>query len=161
MEALLASGHVEEQTAASIVRQIAEALAYCHSQGVVHRAAGSCLVEGETRARNCKVVECRAEDVKPENIMLRPGPEPFITLVDFGLASAAGEVVHGGQGSSHLGPLCVVYRSLPLVFLGQVKALLRTWRRKSVAPFKHSARSITTDLVSCPRCRARGLRGLP
>ncbi|CAJ1327990.1 unnamed protein product [Effrenium voratum] len=76
MEALLASGHVEEQTAASIVRQIAEALAYCHSQGVVHR------------------------DVKPENIMLRPGPEPFITLVDFGLASDAGEVVHGGEGTA-------------------------------------------------------------
>lgn len=70
MEMLLQSGPMEEESAANIIQQMVEVLAYCHSHGIVHR------------------------DVKPENIMLC-GDE--IMLVDFGLAAEVGKVLEEGE----------------------------------------------------------------
>lgn len=57
-------GKLSPQRALRIATGICEALAYIHSQGVVHR------------------------DVKPENIMV--GSDDRVTLLDFGVASLAG-----------------------------------------------------------------------
>ncbi len=60
LAALVQAGPVEPRRAAEIVAAVADALAYAHTHGVVHR------------------------DVKPANIMLDPDGQPY--LMDFGLA---------------------------------------------------------------------------
>jgi serine/threonine protein kinase len=61
LEAELAAGPFEPRRAAELVRRLAEALAYAHRQGVVHR------------------------DVKPANVLVDEQGEPHLT--DFGLAA--------------------------------------------------------------------------
>ncbi|CAK0874891.1 unnamed protein product, partial [Prorocentrum cordatum] len=60
-------GLCDELAVREVMRQVLQALAHCHSRGVVHR------------------------DIKPENIMLEgplvPGGRPTVKLIDFGLAS--------------------------------------------------------------------------
>eukprot|EP00897_Mesotaenium_endlicherianum_P009954 jgi/Mesen1/8988/ME000056S08396 len=67
------AGHLEEEEAAQIFRQVAEALHYCHGNEILHR------------------------DVKPENILIadssRRGGPLNVKLADFGLAT---EVRRGG-----------------------------------------------------------------
>ena len=65
-------GCVPEKLAVGIVTQIASALDYAHENGVIHR------------------------DVKPSNVMVetRKDGNPFVRLLDFGLATAVG----GGRG---------------------------------------------------------------
>jgi WD40 repeat protein len=64
---------LDARRAAALVRDLAEALAYAHSQGVVHR------------------------DVKPDNILVEPGDVAY--LMDFGLAfhEAADKLTHDGD----------------------------------------------------------------
>ena len=40
MEKLLQTGQMDEECAASIIRQLVETLAYCHAHGFVHRVLG-------------------------------------------------------------------------------------------------------------------------
>jgi tetratricopeptide (TPR) repeat protein len=61
LEAVLAGGRIPWRRAADIARQIAEALAAVHVQGVIHR------------------------DIKPANVLLAEGSD-HVTLVDFGTA---------------------------------------------------------------------------
>ena len=63
--------------AVQIVRKLAEALAYAHKQGVIHR------------------------DVKPANVMLRSDGEPL--LMDFGLAVRADEAEQLTQDGNVMG----------------------------------------------------------
>jgi len=63
LEALLDKGRLSQRDAASVVKKLAEALAYAHSQGIVHR------------------------DVKPANVMIDENGDPH--LMDFGLAARA------------------------------------------------------------------------
>jgi tetratricopeptide (TPR) repeat protein len=60
--------------AIQIVRKVAETLAYCHAQGVLHL------------------------DLKPENIMLTEPHEPRLKVLDFGLAHLRGDMA-GGLGA--------------------------------------------------------------
>ena len=52
----------DESKASIIIRQILEAVAYCHDKGIVHR------------------------DIKPDNIMIDVDSEEAIKLIDFGLS---------------------------------------------------------------------------
>ena len=52
----------DEPKASIIIRQILEAVAYCHDKGIVHR------------------------DIKPDNIMIDVDSEEAIKLIDFGLS---------------------------------------------------------------------------
>lgn len=63
LERLATKGLYSEAVTAQCIRSIADALAYCHSKGVVHR------------------------DLKPENILLSDeGDDASIKLADFGLS---------------------------------------------------------------------------
>lgn len=60
---LKSKGQIEAARAASIIIQVADALAYAHKQGVIHR------------------------DIKPSNVMLLAGQrDDFATVLDFGIA---------------------------------------------------------------------------
>ena len=60
---IIKKGRVSEQDACRFIRQILDALAYCHSKNIVHR------------------------DIKPENILFKsPQKRSPLCLVDFGLA---------------------------------------------------------------------------
>ena len=54
LEALLDKGRLPQRDAASVVKKLAEALAYAHSQGIVHR------------------------DVKPANVMIDENGDPHL-----------------------------------------------------------------------------------
>ena len=71
---LLAQGSMEPRRAVAIVGQVASALDAAHAHGLVHR------------------------DVKPENILVGSGD--FAYLVDFGIASDAGDVALTTAGST-------------------------------------------------------------
>lgn len=76
LSAALAAGPLDPDRAAQIGRRIAEAIAYAHSRGVVHR------------------------DVKPGNILLgRDGPR----LADFGIARLIGDTVHHTRTGQAIG----------------------------------------------------------
>jgi tetratricopeptide (TPR) repeat protein len=65
LDRVLSERRLSLREAVEVVRKLAEALAYAHRQGIVHR------------------------DVKPGNVMLRDDGEPL--LMDFGLATRMGE----------------------------------------------------------------------
>lgn len=74
MENLLENGPFDEQRAADIIRQVLDAICHCHGRGIVHR------------------------DLKPENIMVAMADgEAKVTVVDFGLATAEGTLLDGGE----------------------------------------------------------------
>ena len=60
------TGALPQKRVLNIVRQIADALDYAHSRGVIHR------------------------DIKPSNIMVDPARNDHVTLMDFGLVQVAG-----------------------------------------------------------------------
>lgn len=62
MDYVIKRGKLEEPTTVKIVRQILDALIYCHRLGIAHR------------------------DIKPENILLTKDDPPIAKLTDFGLA---------------------------------------------------------------------------
>lgn len=79
-ERLITYGRYTEAEAAAVVRSVLEALAYCHSLGVMHR------------------------DIKPENIMFTDRTEAAqVKLTDFGLAALfqEGEVLSEVLGSAY------------------------------------------------------------
>lgn len=62
---IVEKGCFDEQTSATIMRQILSAVAYCHSHNVVHR------------------------DLKPENLLYESAkPNALIKVIDFGTAKA-------------------------------------------------------------------------
>jgi len=65
-DAIVNKGSYSEADAANIVKQILEAIKYCHEQGVAHR------------------------DLKPENLLLGEGKKDFIKIADFGLSKEFG-----------------------------------------------------------------------
>jgi calcium/calmodulin-dependent protein kinase I len=65
-DAIVNKGSYSEVDAANIVRQILEAIKYCHEQGIAHR------------------------DLKPENLLLGEGKKDFIKIADFGLSKEFG-----------------------------------------------------------------------
>ncbi|MBN1583606.1 MAG: serine/threonine protein kinase [Anaerolineae bacterium] len=60
------TGRLSQERVLNIVRQIANALDYAHSKGMIHR------------------------DIKPSNIMIDPARNDHVTLMDFGLVQVAG-----------------------------------------------------------------------
>ena len=69
---MLADGPLPQVVAATIVRQVAEALAHSHARSVVHR------------------------DIKPENVMVAPGTDgPRVKVLDFGIAASASDAAAG------------------------------------------------------------------
>jgi len=76
---ILQNGHLTEQGAASIMRQVLSAVAYCHRFGVVHR------------------------DLKPENILFDTMSDDTIKVIDFGLAQAfkPNQRMHGVIGTAY------------------------------------------------------------
>ena len=71
---LAAGGPQPAHVVGRLLGQLLDALAAVHAQGVVHR------------------------DVKPSNLLLRPGARPHLLLADFGVAARAG-VSHGPAGT--------------------------------------------------------------
>ena len=68
LEKILSNGRpLEPQAASSILSQVADALDYAHTEGIVHR------------------------DVKPANILVRP--EGMVKLTDFGIARIASQTI--------------------------------------------------------------------
>ena len=56
-------GSFSEQKAAHIIKQILQAVAYCHDKGIVHR------------------------DIKPENILIDKEADNILKIIDFGTAT--------------------------------------------------------------------------
>ena len=73
---LIESGSLSEKAAWPYVRGLVEALAHCHSKGVVHR------------------------DVKLENVMLCAEDPRAVRLIDFGLALQL-DIAEGEPEASH------------------------------------------------------------
>ncbi|MBI3268540.1 MAG: protein kinase [Planctomycetes bacterium] len=73
LASLLARGRVEPERVARLLVQAADALAYAHGQGIVHR------------------------DVKPANLLV--GPADHVFIADFGLARDAAAATMTGTGS--------------------------------------------------------------
>jgi calcium-dependent protein kinase len=84
---IVESGCLVEAQASIIMRQVFNALQYCHARNVIHR------------------------DLKPDNIMVQryQGSSenvlsaPEVKLIDFGLAVISSRVIHGRTGSSVVG----------------------------------------------------------
>ncbi|MBC8354942.1 MAG: protein kinase [Planctomycetes bacterium] len=77
LDAAIKEGRLDDQRAAEVLRQLADALAYAHDQGVIHR------------------------DIKPANIILDQQGQPHV--MDFGLARLADERQKLTQEGSLLG----------------------------------------------------------
>jgi serine/threonine protein kinase len=80
-ELIRKTGPIPEQRATRIFSQIAAALSYAHSKGVVHR------------------------DVKPSNIMVDPSDNDRVQMMDFGIARMMG-TQHITRTGTQMGTLC-------------------------------------------------------
>ena len=72
----ISRGELPVHEAVSILRDVAKALDYAHSKGVIHR------------------------DIKPDNVLLTGGSA---AVTDFGVAKAVAESTHGGGGLTAMG----------------------------------------------------------
>jgi serine/threonine protein kinase len=141
-DAVLTEGALQEASAAALVKQLLEALEYCHKEGVIHR------------------------DVKAENILLQPlgkqlaGQAPSLVLADFGLAMAADvadyapQAVVGTEG--YLSPEASDGKYSPASDMWSVGKVLcfmlfgkhvDNWHKEEWAQFSPEARSFVAGLL--------------
>ena len=67
--------HYSEENASKMIKQVIEAINFCHNRRIVHRGSSHLLIRSSI------------SDLKPENILLSDkGPDATIKVADFGLA---------------------------------------------------------------------------
>ncbi len=138
LEARLQQGRLDRLQAVRIVRKLAEALAYAHGKGVVHR------------------------DVKPANVMLSEDGEPL--LMDFGLAALQEQTEkltheHGVLGTPlYMSPEQArgqgATRDRPATSTPWVSSCFSCWRARRPLPALLPWSSPTTRLLTPLPCDA-------